>query len=197
MHAVDDLLLDGTIISDTPEFKSLYDMYAKKFEKKLADIIQKETSNDLSMEQLENQIYYKILNGGQLTDLEINNIQSEIEKATDTKMEDADVLDIALYIEDIMYSGITTDRLTATRNKIEHIINKKLTELEAAPILQFIKNTYLPENQMSKILKSMNETFSEGTYQYTNQKEFWAVLGEKYFSSNSNEKQRFKKNIQI
>ncbi|HDX9707937.1 TPA: hypothetical protein ROY17_005746 [Bacillus thuringiensis] len=192
MHAVDDLLLNGTIISNTPELKSLYNTYTGKFEKKLADIIQRETDNSLSTEQLASQIYYKILDRGRLTGPEIAELQKKIEKAANTRMENEDILDIVLYIEDVMHSGVTTDRLTDTRNKIEHVINKRLTELEAASILQLIKDAYLPENQINNIKQEMKNTFSEDTYQYKNEKEFWAVLGEKYFSSNPSEKQQFK-----
>ncbi|HDX9707077.1 TPA: hypothetical protein ROY17_004800 [Bacillus thuringiensis] len=189
MHAVDALLLDGTIISGTLAFRSLYDTYRGKFENTLASIIQKETGNSLNNEQIQNQMQYKILKLGELTNFEKIDLQTKIEQATNTKLEDADKLDINLYVEKIMYGGITTENLAKAKSKIEQVTNNKLTDVEAEPIFQVIKNTYLPADQMSKIKESIKVSFSEGTYRYTNEKEFWAVLGEKYFSSNPNDKQ--------
>ncbi|HDX9707890.1 TPA: hypothetical protein ROY17_005691 [Bacillus thuringiensis] len=193
MHAVDALLLDGTIISGTPAFRSLYDTYRSEFEKTLTSIIQKETGNSLNNEQIQNQMQYKILKLGELTNFEKIDLQTKTEQATNTKLEDADKLDINLYVEKIMYGGVTTEKLAKAKNKIEQVTNNKLTDVEAEPIFQVIKNTYLPADQMSKIRASIKETFSEGTYQYTDEKEFWAVLGEKYFSSNPNDKQELMK----
>ncbi|HDX9707076.1 TPA: hypothetical protein ROY17_004799 [Bacillus thuringiensis] len=189
MHAVDALLLDGTIISSTPAFKSLYEKYRGAFENKIISIIQKETGNSLNSEQIQNQMQYKILGLGTLTNFERADLQTKIEQATKTKMEDADKLDINLYVEDIMYRGVTAAKLIAMKNKIEQVTNKILTDSEAESIFQVVNNAYLPADQMSKIRDLMKDTFSEDTYQYTNAREFWAVLGEKYFSSNPNDKQ--------
>lgn len=193
MHAVDYLLLDNGKISDQKTFQDIYQKYKDNADEQITNILKKEINIPLKDQQITNMIG-KILHNEALTKEESFELQNHLENNIGIRITEEKLTNIKTYISNIMNGGSNEEKLIQIRDEIEKILNEEVTDDAAEEILPFIEKLYLPEENIRKIKDEIRKTFPDGSYQYSNSDEFWAVLAERYFSSIPQVQQKLEEN---